>query len=89
MANIELTANYVFLLLSPSSAQESFVHWNGPRYQRVLALCAFLTGVIPKGLILRKFCVQCLCIFFFLCKFVPGLIFWFLDELWFDDLRVE
>ena len=30
---------------------------NGPRYQRVLALCAFSTGVIPKGLILRKFCV--------------------------------
>ena len=30
---------------------------NGPRYQRVLALCAFLTGVIPKGLILRTFCV--------------------------------
>ena len=27
---------------------------NGPRYQRVLALCAFLTGVIPKGLILPK-----------------------------------
>ena len=24
---------------------------NGPRYQRVLALCAFLTGGIPKGLI--------------------------------------
>ena len=24
---------------------------NGPLYQRVLALCAFLTGVIPKGLI--------------------------------------
>ena len=30
---------------------------NGPRYQRVLALCAFLTGAIRKGLILRKFCV--------------------------------
>ena len=30
---------------------------NGPRYQRVLALCAFLTGAIPKGLILREFCV--------------------------------
>ena len=40
---------------------------NGPRYQRVLALCAFLTGVTLKGLILRKFCVQCLCV---LCKFV-------------------
>ena len=32
---------------------------NGPRYQRVLALRAFLTGAIPKGLILRKFCVWC------------------------------
>ena len=31
--------------------------WNGPRYQRVLTLCAFLTGVITKELILRKFCV--------------------------------
>ena len=28
---------------------------NGPRYQRVLALSAFSTGVIPKGLILRNF----------------------------------
>ena len=39
---------------------------NGPRYQRVLALCAFSTGVIPKGLILRKVCVRCLCMFCFL-----------------------
>ena len=30
---------------------------NGPRYQRVLALCVFSTGVIPKGLILRNVCV--------------------------------
>ena len=29
---------------------------NGPRYQRVLALCAILTGVVPKGLILQKCC---------------------------------
>ena len=27
---------------------------NGPRYQHVLALCALLTGAIPKGLILPK-----------------------------------
>ena len=33
---------------------------NGPRYQCVLALHAFLTGVIPKGLILPKFCFRCL-----------------------------
>ena len=39
---------------------------NCPRYQRVLALCAFSTGVIPKGLILRKFCVCCLCMFCFM-----------------------
>ena len=60
---------------------------NGPRYQRVLTLRAFLTGVIPKGLILRKFCVRCLC--FVLGKFVSGLILWFRDNLWFDDLLAE
>ena len=27
---------------------------NGPRYQRYLALCAFLAGEIPEGLILSK-----------------------------------
>ena len=43
---------------------------NGPRYQHVLALCAFSTGVIPKGLILRKFGVD-VCVCFVLCKFVP------------------
>ena len=33
----------------------------------VLAVCAFfLTGVIPNGLILRKFCVRCLCKFCFM-----------------------
>ena len=42
---------------------------NGPPYQRVLALCAFLTGVSPKGQILRKIYVRCLCMFC-LCKFV-------------------
>ena len=56
---------------------------NGPRYQRVLALCAFLTEAIPKGLILRKFCVWCLCIFCFMLvcvrtDFVLFLFFYFL-----------
>ena len=37
---------------------------NGPRYQRVLALCAFSTGVIPKGLILQNF-VSDVCVFLF------------------------
>ena len=66
---------------------------NGPRYQRVLVLCFFvflffLTGSIPKGLILRKFCALCLCMFC-LCKFVSGLSLWFLENLCFDDLCAE
>ena len=61
--------------------------WNGPRYQRVLALYAFLTGVIPKGLILKKICVRCLCMFY--VNLCTGLILRFLNNLWFDDLRAE
>ena len=26
---------------------------------------------------------------FVLCKYVSGLILWFIDNLWFDDLRAE
>ena len=33
----------------------------------------FLSGIIPKGLILRKFCVWCFCLFV-LYKFVSGLV---------------
>ena len=29
------------------------------------------------------------CVCFVLCKCVPGLILWFMDNLWFDDLREE
>ena len=29
------------------------------------------------------------CVFFGLCGLVSGLILWFLDDLWFDDLRTE
>ena len=56
-----------------------------PRYQRVLALSAFLTGAAQKGLIFRK--KNCLMFVYVFCIFVSGLIFLFLDNLWFDDLR--
>ena len=49
---------------------------NCPRYQRVLAFCAFLTGAIPKGLILRKFCFD-VCVCFVMCRFASGLILCF------------
>ena len=58
----------------------------GPQYQRVLAFCAFLTGVIPKGLIFENFVFD-IFVCFIICKFVSGLIFnFFLGNLWFDDL---
>ena len=40
---------------------------NLPRYQCVLALRAFWTEAIPKGVILRKFCVWCLCMYALFC----------------------
>ena len=62
---------------------------NGPRYQRVLALCIFfLTGVILKGQFFKKIVFD-VYVCFVLCKFVSGLILWFMDNFWFDDLRAE
>ena len=58
---------------------------SGRRYQRVLALCAFLTGAIPKGLILRK--KNCLMFLYVFCTFMSGLVLLFLNNLWFDDWR--
>ena len=43
---------------------------NGRRYQHVLALCALLTGVILKGLTLRKVMSDvCVCMFY-VCKVI-------------------
>ena len=52
------------------------------------SLMCVLTGVIPKGLILKNFVFD-VCVCFVLCKFVSGLILWFMDNLWFDDLCAE
>ena len=41
---------------------------------------------MPKGLILRKFCLIFVYVF---CKFVSGLILWFGDNLWFYESRAE
>ena len=62
---------------------------NGPRYQRVLDLCAFLRGMILKGLILQKKNVFDVCVCFVSCKFVSGLALRFMDNLWFDDLHAK
>ena len=78
----------LFLYLKKSGNLVLINRRNGPRYQRVLALCAFSTGVIPKGLFLRKKNVVVdVCVCFVLCNFVSGQILWFWDNLWFDDLH--
>ena len=42
-----------------------YIRRNGRRYQHVLASCALLTGVILKGLTLRKFVSDvCVCMFY-------------------------
>ena len=46
-----------FFVLLLSILLHTFIRRNGPRYQHILALYAFITGAIPKGQILRKFCV--------------------------------
>ena len=33
--------------------------------------------------------ILCPMFVYVLCKFVSGLILWFMDNLWFDDLRAE
>ena len=66
---------------------------NGVRYQRALLcpsrMCFFFffnrgnTEGTKSSKILYLMFVHVF------CKFVPGLILWFLDSLWFDDLRAE
>ena len=59
---------------------------NSPRYHYVLALCVFLTGAYRRDYFFENLVFDvCLC--FVLCKFVLGLILWFLENLWFDDFR--
>ena len=70
---------FLFFIASVNSFFYTFfqnlvlIDWrNGPRYQRVLALCAFLSGAILKWLILReKICLMFVYVF---CTFVSGLI---------------
>ena len=57
----------------------------GPRYQRVL-MCFFNKGD-TEGTNSSK--ILCPTSVYVLCEFVSCLILWFVDDLWFDDLRAE
>ena len=52
-------------------------------------LMCFFNRVIWGGGVFFKGFVFNVCVCFVLCKFVSGLILWFLDNLWFVDLRAE
>ena len=91
--------SYTYFFFLIASVRSFFLHFkkkkmvlinrqNGPRYQSVLALCAFLTGAILKGQIFEKNLFE-VCVCFVVCKFVSGLILRFLGKLWFDDLCEE
>ena len=55
---------------------------NGPRYQRVLALCAFFFNRgDTEGTNSSKKCLCDICVCFVLCNFVSGLVLWFLDKI--------
>ena len=49
-------------------------------------MCFFNRGD-TEGTISSKF--LCSMFVYVSCKFVSGLILWFMDNLWFDDLRAE
>ena len=66
---IIVSVHSFFILVFVSLNLVLINQWNGPWYQHVLALCVFLAGMMLKGLILRKFCVWCLCVFYVgLCR---------------------
>ena len=57
---------------------------NGPQYQRVQALSAFFNRGGTENFVFGV----CVC-FVFYVNLCTGLILWFLNNLWFDDLRAE
>ena len=52
-----------FFILKKSGIDKS-TEWSTIPACPSLMCIFFLTGVIPKGLILRKFCVRCFCMFY-------------------------
>ena len=60
-------------------------------WSTIPALCAFFfffNSGNTKGTDSSKILFD-VCVCFVLCKFVSGLILWFFENLWFDDLCAE
>ena len=52
-----------------------------------MTLVFAITHLYKKKIVIVFVFDACVC--FVLCKFVSGLILWFMDNLWFDDFHAE
>ena len=52
-------------------------------------MCFFNRGDTEGTDSSKILCLMFVYVLLLLCKFVSGLILWFMDNLWFDDLRAE
>ena len=62
---------------------------NGPRYQRILSLMCFFNKGDTEGTNSSKILCSMFVYVSFDVNLCTGLILWFLNNLWFDDLRAE
>ena len=77
----------LFLILFKKSCMINRL--NGLRYKCVLALCVFFNRGGTKGTNSSKIlCSIFVCVLFYV-NLCTGLISWFLNNFWFDDLRAE
>ena len=62
---------------------------NGPRYRLVLALCAFFNRGGTEATNFSKILCSMIVYVLFYVNLCTGLILWFLNNLWFDDMCAE
>ena len=82
--NLLLLLSIAFLILLKKSGIDKSTEWS--TIPVCHSLMCFFNGGNTKGTNFLK--ILCL-IVYGLCKFVSGLILWFLENLWFDDLCEE
>ena len=81
LLSIPFTYVYIFL----KSGIDKSTEWS--TIPACLSLRCFLNRGDIKGTNSLK--VLSFMFMYVLCRFVSGLIFWFMDNLWFDDLHAE
>ena len=85
--------NFLLLLsipfyISQKSGIDKLTEWSTiPACSSLMCCCCFFsTGAIPKGLILQKNCLTFVYTGFIYVNLCQDWFFWFLEDLWFEDL---